>query len=325
MRLILHAGTHKTGTSTIQRVLHDHRDAVREQGVHYPDPTPWFGDTYQAHHPVAHAFAHRGRRDLDRAREFLRNVADETADDETVLLSAEPIYRHVLRDRKGGWWKRHRAYLVQLAQELRDAGFDVHAVLVFRRRDEFVESLYHERVANGFGQPFAELLDNADRLLDYERQLRQFRAAFPRVQRLDYRSLAGDELVSSFLRAFGFTPPKFDDVGWDRRSTDARLSLWMAAAYAEDPDEELVTQRRRFAKNPVSDQLFEDFGRRTLWTDIAARRALLDQYGDHDPIDDRRSPAELTPEIETRIDRAFDEYLVAKGLSPTGRADRRSA
>lgn len=323
MRLILHAGTHKTGTSTIQRVLYDHRDELRSQGVLYPDSAAWFGGSYRGHHPLAHAVAFRKPEALATAREFLHGLAEQARPDETVLLSAEPVYRHVLHSEEGDWWHRHDAYLKELVRELTSAGFDPEAVLVFRRRDQFVESVYHERVSRGFGRPFEYFLDHADRLLDYERQLRLFHAAFPRVSSLRYEDLAGRELVSSFLRVLGIRPPVMNVDHWERRSTDSRLSLWMAARYREDPDDELVVQRRRFAKNPVSDELFDDFGQVTLWADPDERRQLLDSYGDHAPIDDARSAAVLTPGIEARIDAAFDEYLVAKGLSSTGRSARR--
>lgn len=325
MRLILHAGTHKTGTSTIQRVLYDHRDALRSQGALYPDSTAWFGGSSTGHHALAHAIASQEPEVLATARAFLAGVAEQARPGETVLLSAEPVYRHRLDSAEGGWWRRHRAYLSELASELTSAGFDPEVVLVFRRRDEFVESVYHERVSRGFGRPFEHLLDNADRLLDYDRQLHVFRAAFPHVRALDYADLAGGDIVGSFLRALGFEPPAMDVGHWERRSTDARLSLWMAACYREDPHEELIALRRRFSKSPSCDRLFDDFGQVTLWADRAQRRELLDSYGDHEPIDDPRASAVLTPTIEARIDAAFDEYLVAKGLSPTGRSARRPA
>lgn len=321
MRLLLHAGTHKTGTSTIQRVLYDNAATLREHGVHYPDPRPWFGGTFDAHHPIAHAVA-RQDDDLPAARRMLDAVGDEAQGD-VALLSAEPIYRHVLSTApRSGWWKRHRAYLEALAHEL--SAFDVEVVLVFRRRDTFIESIYHERAAHGFGHSFEHVLERANRLLDYDRQLELFRACFPTVHVLDYAEIAGADLTTRFLSALGLPTPPLEAGEWDRRSVDARLSLWMVSAFADDPDPELVTQRRRFSKNPVSDRLFDDYGRVTFWTDPQARRALLDRYGDHRPIDDERAPAVLTSDDEARIDAAFDEYLIAKGLPPTGRAAQRS-
>ena len=57
MRLILHAGAHKTGTSTIQRALFENRGWLRARGIFYPDPRPRFGSRFRAHHALAHALA----------------------------------------------------------------------------------------------------------------------------------------------------------------------------------------------------------------------------------------------------------------------------
>lgn len=320
MRLILHAGTHKTGTSTIQRALYDNRDRLRDHGVVYPDPQAWFGGTSYAHHPLVHAVA-RQDDDLLTARRMLSAVHEQTRPEEVVLLSAEPAYRHVLAHEGGGWWHRHRAFLKALAEELVD--FDTEVVLVFRRRDGFIESIYHERAAHGFDKPFDAVVANADRLLDYDAQVDAFAEAFPATRTLSYEDLAGPDLVADFLAALELPVPQLETGEWERQSVDARLSLWMVAAHREDPDPELVVQRRRFAKNPVSDDLFEDYGRVTLWTDPGARKELLLRYGDDGDVIDDRAPAVLTPDVEDRVDDAFDEYLVAKGLPPLDRRARR--
>lgn len=322
MRLILHAGTHKTGTSTLQAMLDEHRETLSEHGLVYPDSTPWFEGTHRAHHPLAHAFA-SGADSVDAARRMLRHVRTRSEEGDVILLSAEPVYRHVLPHGPGGWWGRHEAYLRRLADGLVACDFCVEVVVVFRRRDAFIESLYHERAAQGFGRDFATLLHRSDRLLDYDRQLKLFRAAFPRVRTYQYEMLAAEDLVPAFLDRLGIRDlPNLVAPTWERRSVDARLSLWMVAAYRDNPDDELVMQRRRFAKNPVSDELFDDYGCVTLWPNRQSRREMLDRYGDHAPIEDYRAPAVLTPELEARIDDAFDVYLEAKGLPPTRRSTR---
>lgn len=321
MRILLHAGSHKTGTSTIQNVLDRHRDALRSVGLVYPDARPVFGGSHAAHHPLAHAVADPDDGPL--VRRFVAQAEEQARPNDVILLSAEPIYRHTVSE-GGGWWDRHAAYLERLATFL--ASHDVEAVLVFRRRDTFVESLYHERVSKGFEHEFPRYVERVDRLLDYERQVQLFRNAFGTVSELAYEDMAGDDLVQSFLAALDLdVPPLEMPDARARQSVDGRLTLWMASAYRDDQADELVTQRRRFSKSPVSNELFADYGRVTLWADAQARRELLDRYGDTRPIDDDREPAVLTPEIEDRIDDAFDAYLVGKGLEPTNRRARRRA
>ena len=42
-RLLLHIGTHKTGTSALQESLSSHRALLLQRGIHYPDTSrpPW--------------------------------------------------------------------------------------------------------------------------------------------------------------------------------------------------------------------------------------------------------------------------------------------
>lgn len=322
MRLVLHAGTHKTGTSTIQRILYDRRDELREQGLYYPDPEPWFGKGPPAHHLLSHAVARLDGPELLTAHRFLDAVAKSTSGRETVLMSAEPVYRHVLANGEGPWWDRHEAYLRELQDLLGQHGFETDILLVFRRRDRLLESVYHERAANGFDRPFSWLVeDAAHRFADYDRQVEVFSAIFPGdVTTHAYEELASEGLVSAFLGRLGAKLDDLDESRWERPSTDGRLSLWMTARHRENSDEKLANLRRRFSKHPDTHDLFEDFGRVTLWTDEDARRALLDEYGDHDPIEDSRAPAVLSPDVEFVIDAAFDRYLADKGHPPTNRA-----
>ena len=93
-RLILHAGTHKTGTTTIQQVLADNRAFLRGHGLVYPDSTVPFGVSRAAHHPFAAALTGvepAGEADAAAFRQAARDALPTGA---TLLLSAESIYRH---------------------------------------------------------------------------------------------------------------------------------------------------------------------------------------------------------------------------------------
>ena len=204
MRLILHAGTHKTGTSSIQSALFENRAWLRERGIFYPDPRSQLGSGCRAHHAVAHAYAGIDEK-RPAAERFLADVRAEAREDETVLLSAEPIYRHAQHSATGDWWRGHTSYLQTLAAALRP--FDVGVLLLFRRRDTFVESLYHERIAKGYGRPFAEWVGDAHHLLDYQRQLKSFADAFPVVDHHAYEAIATPYLLEGFFRLLGVERP----------------------------------------------------------------------------------------------------------------------
>ena len=97
MRLLLHIGTHKTGTTSIQKFCAGNRARLRGQGLWYPDYDLIGKEGHYAHHHLAHALAglptSRGNR--EEAEGFFAAIRSSLRNDETVLISAEPFWRHV--------------------------------------------------------------------------------------------------------------------------------------------------------------------------------------------------------------------------------------
>jgi hypothetical protein len=131
-RLLLHIGTHKTGTTMVQNVLHASRHILAVHGVMYPDLSPHTG-----HHgyltdwialPAAYARPEGGKRELAR---LARELVDTDA---SLLLSSEEL------SRAGGPGGR-----VEF-DELREifAGFDVLLLCVLREQCQFLQSVYVE-------------------------------------------------------------------------------------------------------------------------------------------------------------------------------------
>jgi hypothetical protein len=58
MKLVLHAGTHKTGTTSIQKVLSDNRTWLRDRGLIYPDGEGVYSPKapLKTHHVFARSF-----------------------------------------------------------------------------------------------------------------------------------------------------------------------------------------------------------------------------------------------------------------------------
>jgi hypothetical protein len=97
--VILHIGPHKTGTTTIQRTLYQHRQLLLRQGICYPEAgTVWRqdGPAWRGHHNIAWQFWSEDRITADR-REFrpeLGDLDDAIAEARrvgarTLLLSSE--------------------------------------------------------------------------------------------------------------------------------------------------------------------------------------------------------------------------------------------
>jgi hypothetical protein len=146
-RIILHAGTPKTGTTSLQRALHGFREALGARGVFIPPttvqqyPTPdgrleakpkhqWMVGALTA--PTAEPFLVGARRALEAAQENAH----------TAILSTEGLYHH--------WWDFSdggKAGLAEIAKRHR-----VELWVWFRSPLEFFKSSYVQMLKNPLGK-----------------------------------------------------------------------------------------------------------------------------------------------------------------------------
>jgi len=147
-KLILHAGTHKTGTTAIQYFAAKNRNHLLARGLHYPDFSPMPFRLKDGHHVFGHAFADipdkkMSQEQAETLTKIWRDVA--TSMNLTTLISVEATYRHTAG--LGSWADMRRAYLSRLSKALSD--FDAEVILIFRRPDDFARSLYLENITTG--------------------------------------------------------------------------------------------------------------------------------------------------------------------------------
>lgn len=309
VRMLIHAGTHKTGTTSVQAVLGEHRKELRKQGLVYPDAKPYLGGGRHAHHRFAHALVGVDPDAFDAARRFFQGVKASVQAGDTVLLSSEAFYRHVHGTKQWrsvsneDYWPFRARYLSQLADMCAD--IDVGVLLFLRRPDTFAESLYHENVTKSLTKsPFYKWLQRTQPLFHYDAQVDAFASAFSSVQVCRYEDAAAEGLVEAFFRQIGFVAPGAGS--WTRRSPDARLVLWM---HQRRPG--TWAQRREFAASPEARELFDDYGATTLWQSREDRDAFLAQFdGDYGagfflPPTGELRPATLSDADAQRIDRAW--------------------
>lgn len=200
MSIILHVGTHKTGTTSIQAFARRHRVALRARGLWYPGFEDIGLRAQDAHHRLAQAFAATARSPItiEEADAFLKHVRGAKRPGEVVLLSAESFYGQLcdLNDERGA------ALIEQVRRRLE--GDDVRVVMVVRPQWDFARSLYQERVKAGrYPYDFAEYLARDRRWFEYHRGACALARAFDPVHVWRFDDLAEGGLVRTFFMRLG--------------------------------------------------------------------------------------------------------------------------
>jgi hypothetical protein len=229
MKLILHIGTHKTGTTALQQFLYANRARLSACGIHYA--TPPHGR--QEANAIANAL-NVGKHAV--VQTFFAKQLDlaKRRGAHTILVSAENFYAMSVlgaihrRDRLANAVARDRVLLATM-NSLMPADVAIRqAVCYFRRPDRYAESLYSQHVKRGilFDGTFDEFLPIVAPALLYNEHMRAWSEVFGEsgcVVRL-YEPVKAD-IVSDFLRnvlGIGDTTPfsKVDRHANERVSRD---------------------------------------------------------------------------------------------------------
>ena len=273
MRVILHAGTHKTGTTTLQEVMAANRTWLRARGVVFPE-LPGCG----ASHNV---FAHRLALADDSGRAELRRQIAAAADpDATLLLSAEEFSARITGPRhwhgfdRPDYWSRRRAYLYRLRDLLEGLG-EVRVLLCYRRADEYAASLYATNLfSDQFRWSFATFLRNCAPIFDYAAQLALIREVFADVRAVPFDRLRAD-LVPGFFDWAGLPAPPSTALH-SKATPDARVIGWLQARRQAGGSERDQARATEFARTARASAPFRGAPRAWLWPSQLARRAFLD-------------------------------------------------
>ncbi|PWN01781.1 hypothetical protein DJ010_17280 [Nocardioides silvaticus] len=204
--VVLHIGSGKTGTSTIQRVLRRNGDALREVGLLYPR-TPG-----RARHTQLGLFVRPddervGHRDwligdYGDPEEFRRTFR-RRLDREIARSGAEGV---VFSD-EGLFTAGERA-IARTARFLSRLGGQVRLVVYLRRQDDHLVSRYQQVVKLGEVARLTTWLAGQDlaRTYDYHRRLAAWGEIEPdafAVRRFEGERMVGGSLVGDFLDAAG--------------------------------------------------------------------------------------------------------------------------
>ena len=173
LELILHIGTHKTATSSIQNFCSRHSALLQECGISYA-----FDENLSARNSnFLGASLAQGRH--AEIAEFIARVCERAACSglDRVLLSGEALYAMTTFFPQFGatqgdvYWSRESRGVEALASIL--SNHKVSIVCYLRRQDRFIESLYNQMVKQpkGFSGSVDEFLGLSECMLDYYRHL----------------------------------------------------------------------------------------------------------------------------------------------------------
>jgi len=146
MRIIVHIGTHKTGTTSIQASLRKHAPALAERGLYVPET----GTLYKrsGHHNIGWELRGDPRADSQKGglAELVEELSGVSAD--SAVISSEDLEYLV----------EQPDLLTAFDDRLRAAGHDVEYVMLFRRADTYAKSLYAELIYHGLTASFDDFI-----------------------------------------------------------------------------------------------------------------------------------------------------------------------
>ena len=207
-RLILHIGTYKTGSTSLQKFLAENAKLIADQGICYPlfdvrydnvkrSSNAFFLTSY-ARSKLNVAGVERKETDVNTAA--FKGLVDEF---DTFVLSDERLWRQGANHAET--WELLKDYLVGLGIE------DIDIVVYLRRQDQFIESLWNQYVKSKMqlSVPLDEFVNkySSKRVMNYNKCLEALEKAFGhehmKVRLFNRSALVGGDIRRDFCELVG--------------------------------------------------------------------------------------------------------------------------
>jgi hypothetical protein len=342
-RAIVHIGTPRSGTTSLQRYLFDNRERLLNCGILYPVLTP----RSESSDHISHQYLGEsldGRRSTAERAELLENLQTllREASADIVLLSYEGLSQGIARSRVPGL----------LASLFARHGYAMETLLTVRPQSEYLNSLYTHRVQFlREARPFRQFLRSAAgaRTTDYDALLRPWDIACAgRVRAAPLRDARSDDpFVGRVLHELGLrdridgSTSGAQAAAAENRSPGpiaieacrclrlggAQIQLGLAAREATQFLEQLVagSSLDRFPFRAVDANLAarlaeqflpsNDRLARRLWGESWASRVASEPYQEVNEIAGRP----IASEVRQDIDRVVAETCARFGIARRGR------
>lgn len=210
MKVILHIGTHKTGTSSIQTILAANRDALASRGIYYPE-------NRYSNRNVNFIGRDLAAKRYDEPAQYIKNSLKKArvSGCDTLLLSGESFYAmmgmfYLLQGfQVEDYWAQEEEAVRALSGMLE--GVEVKVCCYVRRQDLFLDSLYNQFVKQspGYAGDLNTFIRLSGPVADYAAHLDLWARIFGKeaIFAASYDALKGDLFQDFASRALGF-----DDV-----------------------------------------------------------------------------------------------------------------
>ena len=225
-KLILHIGSHKTGTTTIQRALHDNPQALSAAGFHY---------VTKGNHAHAHGFLSPASRDamlpmgfhLNDPDEFARHLVDH--DKDNVIVSSENFSFFFQPD------------AIRTLQRIVFPLFRKIQIVCYLRRQDSHAVSHHQEGSKPFRTAETQLFGTGlsalpeiegnpfDAYLDYNQRLGMWADAFGEdnidLHVFEPGRLKDDDVWLDFCEAISLDPAPFENIQRHNESVGATKFL----------------------------------------------------------------------------------------------------
>lgn len=241
MDLILHIGTEKTGTTSIQRFLKLNRETLRTQNICFPKAP---GAT--SHTGLAVAARARVKQDALHILRGLESVADvgdyrRRLRDDLVTELGEQNYKLAILSGEHCSSRLITEDEVARLKDILSGLFDrIRVVVYLRRQDEFLLSTYSTYVISG-GERDLEIpkQEVRNRRYDYDALTSRWAAVFGAENMICRRyhpaSLKNGDVIDDFLEASGLPDKGYERPARSNESLDARALEFLRQMNAHLP------------------------------------------------------------------------------------------
>lgn len=201
-RLLIHIGTGKTGTSSIQNFLFANRkQLVKQFSVFYPEQglatLDHFGEAIHAHYPLTSWINDRKTENFEK---LTRSINSSTC--ETAIISCENFYHHIFAE--------NIEFLASVFKS-----FSIEIICYVRRQDLYMESAWKQQIKTGaMKMPFSDFLERHTQAKylkevhgNYYRMLKPWAAIFGadalKIKVFDKTEWVHGDLIADFLNTCG--------------------------------------------------------------------------------------------------------------------------